>query len=106
MDKVIVYFLYLNKFLKLNNFHNQKAFHNFFYPKKYYPDYMEIQKWIMDNIDGSTMNIEDVCYKIANMMVTEFEPSCCIVTNHVHNCKTHFDVDVTCNICNFEQEGE
>lgn len=65
-----------------------------FTPDKYYPDYMDVQKYIMDEIDGHEMNIEDVVENVYSYMQI-YEPKTLKVVDHVHGCKTHFDVDVT-----------
>lgn len=63
-------------------------------PGAYYPDYMEVNDWIMQNIDGKELNIEEVVDLIYNFIVTEYEPETIKVTNSIEGCKTHFDVIV------------
>lgn len=65
-----------------------------FCPSGSYPDYSEFQQWIMDNVDGETMNIEDVVGKIYKKLQDEFEPLHLEVRTDVKNCRTHFDVTV------------
>ena len=64
-----------------------------FYPKKYYPDYMKVQKWIMDNIDGKRLNIEQVVDLVYNYMLT-YDPANVHITDKVTGNKVHFDVIV------------
>lgn len=65
-----------------------------FTPNKYYPDYMEVNKWICENIDGHTLNIEDVVDKVYAFLNDTYEPAYLHITDSVCNCKTHFDVVV------------
>ena len=65
-----------------------------FIPGDCYPDYMEINKFIMDEIDGHELNIEEAA-KILYDKLLEFNPKDLKVTNCIKGCKTHFDVDVT-----------
>lgn len=64
-----------------------------FDPEDYYPDYTEVQEWVMENIDGKTLNIEDVVQQVHDMLM-EFRPRFLEVKDRVENCKTHFDVVV------------
>lgn len=64
-----------------------------FCPRDSYPDYTEVQSWIMENIDGKALNIEDVVDMIHTMM-SSFKPSYLLVRDRVENCKTHFNVIV------------
>lgn len=64
-----------------------------FVPGDYYPDYMEVNEWLMDNIDGMEMNIEDVVDEVYNIL-KEYEPLRLEVKNDIKDCKTHFDVTV------------
>lgn len=64
-----------------------------FLPKEYYPDYMEVNDFVMREIDGKELNIEEAA-KILYDHLMEYEPRYVCVTNHIKNCKTHFDVDV------------
>lgn len=66
-----------------------------FIPNKYYPDYMEVQAWIMENVDGQEMNIEHVVKSIYDFLAKEYEPKSITVENYVTRCKSHFDVIVT-----------
>ena len=66
-----------------------------FTPDKYYPDYIEIQDWIMKEIDGKEMNIEQVVEQIYGFIKHEYLPKELKVTNHVTGCKSHFDVIVS-----------
>lgn len=70
------------------------SFEVIFAPDKYYPDYMEVNDFIMGNIDGKELNIEEAT-KLLYDHLKEYEPKDISVTNHIVGCKTHFDVDVT-----------
>ena len=65
-----------------------------FVPFDCYPDYMEVNSFIMNEIDGKEFNIEDVVNKIAVFLDSEYNPSYLRVVDHIRGCKTHFDVDV------------
>lgn len=65
-----------------------------FLPFDSYPDYIEVNSFIMNEIDGHELNIEDVVEKIYNHLLN-YEPMYLKVTDHIRGCKTHFDVDVT-----------
>lgn len=65
-----------------------------FSPDKYYPDYTELQDWMMENIDGKTLNIEDVIVTIYDYIESEYKPTDLKVVDHVIGCRTHFDVVV------------
>ena len=65
-----------------------------FVPLNCYPDYMEVNSFIMDNIDGFELNIEEAA-RILYDYLAEYRPLALSVTNHIKGCKTHFDVDVT-----------
>ena len=66
-----------------------------FVPALWYPDYMEVDEWIMKEIDGKELNIEDVVNIIYKKLSLEFYPKELKVTDHIKGCKTHFDVIVT-----------
>ena len=70
------------------------AFEIVFIPGKCYPDYMEVNDFIMQEIDGKELNIEEAA-AILRDHLKEYDPISVSVTNHVIGCKTHFDVDVT-----------
>lgn len=65
-----------------------------FTPGDCYPDYMDVNHFIMTEIDGTELNIEDVVNKLYAFLRTEYRPQVLIVTDHIRGCKTHFDVDV------------
>lgn len=64
-----------------------------FNPNECYPDYMEVNRFVMDNIDGREMNIEEAT-RVLYEYLLKYEPHNLNVTNHIRGCKTHFDVDV------------
>ena len=66
-----------------------------FIPDKCYPDYMQVQEWILKEIDGKTLNIEDVVDIVYRKLKEEFSPTAMKITSYIENCRTHFDVIVT-----------
>lgn len=66
----------------------------YFVPDECYPDYMEVEKWIADNIDGKRLNIEDVVEQVYNFLKEEYRPLQIEVRNDIVNCRTHFNVTV------------
>lgn len=65
-----------------------------FIPRNYYPDYIEVNEWIMTNIDGKEFNIEDVVDSIYKYLTEEYQPDTLTIKNNIVGCKTHFDVIV------------
>ena len=65
-----------------------------FIPDKTYPDYTEFQDWMMENIDGRVMNIEDVVNEVYKFLLSTYSPKFLKIKNIVKNCRTHFDVTV------------
>ena len=65
-----------------------------FYPDKVYPDYIDVNDWIMKHIDGQELNIETVVDKIYAMLEQEYQPKQIQIYNNIKGCKTHFDVVV------------
>lgn len=65
-----------------------------FVPGDCYPDYMEINDFVMKHIDGHELNIEEAA-KVLRDKLLEYNPKDLKVTNCIKGCKTHFDVDVT-----------
>lgn len=65
-----------------------------FKPSDYYPDYTEVENFIMNNIDGHALNIEDAIQILYGMLSETFEPNDLTVTAKIKNSKTHFDVEV------------
>lgn len=70
------------------------AFEIEFIPRDFYPDYIEVNDFVMKEIDGKELNIEEAA-KMLYEMLSAYEPRSLKVTNHITGCKTHFDVDVT-----------
>lgn len=64
-----------------------------FYPGDYYPDYMEVEKFVMEEIDGHELNIEEAVDRLYQHL-KQYEPSGLVVGCNVHGCKVHFDVEV------------
>lgn len=65
-----------------------------FIPDNCYPDYMDVNEWIMTNIDGNELNIEDVIDIIYNFLLETYHPKELHITDNIVGCKTHFDVIV------------
>lgn len=65
-----------------------------FVPREYYPDYAEVQDYIMRNIDGKELNIEQAIQNIY-IFLTQYNPAQIVITDSVSRCKTHFDVEAT-----------
>lgn len=65
-----------------------------FSPNNCYPDYMEVNEWVMKEIDGKELNIEDVVDLIYNHIKNEYNPIDLEVRDNIIGCKTHFDVVV------------
>lgn len=65
-----------------------------FQPYSCYPDYTDVNEWIMNNIDGKELNIEDVVETIYNFLKETYEPTFLKVIDKIIGCKTHFDVIV------------
>ena len=70
------------------------GFEAWFIPFNCYPDYMEVNEFVMREIDGKELNIEEAT-RILYDYLQEYKPTQLKVVNHIRNCKTHFDVDVT-----------
>lgn len=66
-----------------------------FVPEECYPDYTYVQEWIMTNIDGKTLNIEDVVERVYNFVKETYAPARLKVIDTVNGCRTHFNVIVT-----------
>lgn len=65
-----------------------------FIPNDCYPDYIEVQYWIMKNIDGQELNIEEVVQIVEDFFRINYNPTSVEVKDHVVGNKVHFDVDV------------
>lgn len=65
-----------------------------FIPSDCYPDYMEVNDWVMNNIDGEELNIEDVVDIIYHFLQETYHPSSLKIFDNIIGCKTHFDVIV------------
>lgn len=64
-----------------------------FIPGTGYPDYMQINEFVMKNIDGKELNIEEAA-RVLYDHLSIYCPKYLQVRNHIAGCKTHFDVDV------------
>ena len=64
-----------------------------FDPGKYYPDYMEVNAYCLDEIGGKTLNIEEAARMLFDYL-EQYDPVGLTVINHIRGCDTHFDVDV------------
>lgn len=65
-----------------------------FIPNECYPDYMQIERYVLTEIEGQELNIEHVVDKLYGMIKKTFNPLYLKVTDHIRGCNTHFDVDV------------
>ena len=65
-----------------------------FVPDEYYPDYMEVESWIMENLDGKELNIEEVVDQIYEYLDDNYQPEGLYIKNYVFGNKVHFDVVV------------
>lgn len=65
-----------------------------FMPNSCYPDYMEVNEWVMKEIDGKELNIEDVVANVYDYIKREYDPLDLSVKDNIVGCKTHFDVVV------------
>ena len=65
-----------------------------FYPGKTYPDYMKVEAWIMNNLDGVEMNIEEVVDMVYDYFTQTYHPADLKVKDIVTGNKVHFDVVV------------
>lgn len=65
-----------------------------FVPGDCYPDYMKVESWIMENIDGQELNIEDVVDKIYRYLNDIYNPKELHVIDRIAGNKVHFDVIV------------
>lgn len=72
----------------------KNEFEIMFEPNGYYPDYMEVNEWIMTEIDGKEFNIEDVVDAIYSFLMETYQPKDLKVIDRIIGCKTHFDVIV------------
>lgn len=70
------------------------AFEAEFIPGDCYPDYIEVNDFVMNELDGKELNIEEAASMLYEMLMA-YKPRFLQVTNHIKGCKTHFDVDVT-----------
>ena len=65
-----------------------------FVPDGCYPDYMDVNKWIMGNVDGKALNIEDAVKILYDHLMQEYHPKRLEISTDVKGAKTHFDVTV------------
>lgn len=64
-----------------------------FIPGEWYPDYMEVQDFVQQHIDGESLNIEDAVAILRDSFI-DFDPCQVTVTAKIANAKTHFNVEV------------
>jgi hypothetical protein len=65
-----------------------------FVPKETYPDYMNISKFISENISGKEFNIEQAVQLIGDMLWNKYNPAGLVVRGIVKDVVTHFPVEV------------
>lgn len=63
----------------------------------YYPDYMDVEKWVMENLDGKELNIEQGMRLFYDWLVASYEPKGLNLIANVKDAKTHFAVKVEMN---------
>jgi hypothetical protein len=61
---------------------------------RYYPDYMDVEKWVMNNLDGKELNIEQGMRLFYDWLVESYEPLDLTMLATVKDAKTHFAVEV------------
>lgn len=66
-----------------------------FAPDRVYPDYMDVDAWILNNIDGKDLNIEEAVNLLYEYLQSEYQPAALTVETSVDDAKTHFPVKVT-----------
>lgn len=72
----------------------RNSFEVVFVPGDCYPDYMEVEKYVQENIEGKELNIEQAARLLYDFLHDEYNPRQLTVYNHIKDCKTHFDVDI------------
>ena len=65
-----------------------------FAPRKTYPDYMNVSKFISENISGKELNIEQAVEGVGEMLWNKYEPAELCVKGIVKDVITHFPVEV------------
>lgn len=64
-----------------------------FVPKNHYPDYMEVDEWLNENLRGRELNIEDAVEQMGKYLL-RYEPLSLTVETEVKDVLTHFPVKV------------
>lgn len=70
-------------------------FYVVFKPDGFYPDYMNVSKWVSENLNGQELNIESAVCMLANHLKENYAPCSLSVTARVDDVVTHFPVEVT-----------
>lgn len=65
-----------------------------FIPNKYYPDYMDVTRFVSTNISGKEMNIEDAVNCLGGMLYSNYDPTALTVRANINKATTHFPVEV------------
>ena len=65
-----------------------------FNPGRYYPDYVTVNKFIMEHINGKELNIEQAVEKIGEFLMDTYYPNALTVKGIVDSVTTHFPVEV------------
>lgn len=65
-----------------------------FIPDGCYPDFMQVDEFVRESIDGHELNIEQAAKLLHDFLKDTYDPKGVRVCNHIRGCKTHFDVDV------------
>jgi len=65
-----------------------------FLPGKWYPDYMEVSRFVADDISGQVLNIEQAVERLWSFLDNTYCPAFLRVKAVVDACITHFPVEV------------
>ena len=71
------------------------AFNVAFEPDETYPDYMDVSRWVSENLNGHELNIEEAVCMLGNHLYIVYAPRELSVTARVDDVVTHFPVEVT-----------
>lgn len=65
-----------------------------FVPGNCYPDYMDVDAWLTENVRGKEFNIEDALEVFGQYLLKEYDPVHLSVETEVKDVLTHFPVRV------------
>lgn len=66
-----------------------------FVPGDCYPDYMDVDAWLTENVRGKEFNIEDALDALGQYLLKEYNPDHLAVETEVKDVLTHFPVRVS-----------